>query len=192
MTSTGVPSSVTRAERRVGSRLVGRSMRHPRRRGVDHDDVVTRRQHEDGGQTAAQDSRSRSGGRAPGDRDVRRQRDAAEDRTVGQTRRAAAPPARRTPTSSEHCAGDDGGDEGAGSHGTTKLLDHHDELGESETRAALVLGQVEPEPTQPGQVVPERGKALVLRFEQGARRTRGVPLGQEVRGRLSPGRDGLR
>ncbi len=80
----------------------------------------------------------------------------------------------------EHRAGDDGGNEGAGSDGSAELLDHHDELGEPEARAALVLGQVKPEPTQLSQVGPEGGKTLVLRFEQGARRAAGVALGQEV------------
>ena len=86
------------------------------------------------------------------------ERDAAEDRSIGQT---GQQPCGQLVGADvvEHRAGDDGGNEGAGSDGAAELLDHHDELGEPEARAALVLGQVESEPAQLGQVGPEGGRA---------------------------------
>ena len=88
---------------------------HAARSDVDHDDVVPRGEDEQMGEATAQDRRSRAGGLAVRHRDVRRQRDRAEDRAVGQSgqqaRRAAhrarqrrsprwrSPSARRVPAS---------------------------------------------------------------------------------------------
>ena len=79
ITSAGAPDSTTRALRRVGSRLSGTSTVTPARADLDDDDVVACGQDEHMGEAAAQDRRSRPGGLAVRHRDVRRQRDAAED-----------------------------------------------------------------------------------------------------------------
>ena len=155
-------------------------------RCLDDDDVVARGEHEQVGEAAAQDRRRRSGGRARGHGDIGGERDAGGDRSVGQ----AGQELRR------HLLGRGGVHEGAGDHGRhersrrdgpAELFDDHDELGQSEARAAALFGQVEAQPAQGGQVVPERRESLGLSPEQGPGGAARIAFGQEVRGRPTQG-----
>ena len=147
ITSAGAPDSTTAvaAPRQVE---VVRDLHHDATRSNVHDDgVVTRGEDEQMGEATAQDRRSRAGGLAVRHRDVRRQRDAAEDRAVGQPGQEA----RRQRTGRgrvDHRAGDHRRHERSGRDGAAELLGHHDELGQPEAGAALVLGEVEAEPAE--------------------------------------------
>ena len=187
-TSTGAPSSVTRAAAPRRVEVVRDLDRHAARRRVDDDDVVARRQHEHMGEAAAQDRRRRPGGRAVRHRDVdveRRRRRAPTRRPV---RAAAAPPARRSAAASMHRAGDDRRDEGPRRHGPAQLLDHDDELGQAEARAARRPrgGGGPASRGRPGRPR-TAGSVSRLRLEQGPGGPAGVVLGQEVRGGLAQG-----
>ena len=135
----GAPSSVTRAARRVGSRL----RRHARRCTppadvVDDDGVVARGQDEDLGEATAQDRRRRPGGRASRHRDVGRRARRRRRRSRRPGPAAAVPPARPEPAASMHGAGDHGRHEGPRAQGAAELLDHDDQLGQPEARAAAL------------------------------------------------------
>ena len=83
-TSTGAPSSTTRAQRRVGSRLSGRSIRTPGASAVDHHGVVTRGEDEHVRLAPAEDGRRGAAGLSLPHGDVGGQPDAAEAGAVGQ------------------------------------------------------------------------------------------------------------
>ena len=157
----------------------------PRRR-IDDDGVVPRDEDEDVGEAAAQDRRHRSGGRASRHGDIRGQPDSAEGRPVGQAGQQVGGQlvGRR---GVDDRAGDDGRHEGPRCHGAAELLRHHHQLGQPEARAAPVLGEVQAEPAEGGQVPPERGQGLGVGLEQGAGGPAGIVLGQEFRGRLAQG-----
>ncbi len=156
------------------------------RRRVDHDGIVARRQHENVGEAAAQDRRRRPGGPPVAHRDVGRQPHASEHRSVGQPAQQAC---RQVvgPDLVDDRAGDDRRHERPGRQRPAQLLDHHDELGQAEARAAPRLGEVQAEPAQGGQVAPERGERLGLGFEQGPGGPSGIVFGEEIRGGLPKG-----
>ena len=87
----------------------------------------------------------------------------------------------------ERGAGDHRRDERSGRHGPAELLDHHDELLEPVARTAVLLGEVEPQPAQVDQVVPEVGDGLGRRLEQRPGGTASVSLLQELRGGVGEG-----
>ena len=64
--------------------------------------------------------------------------------------------------------GDHRGHERAGRHGPAELLDHDHQFRKTEARAAVLLGQVEAEPTEVAQVAPKAGQFLGLGLEQSA------------------------
>ena len=127
----------------------------------------------------------------PGDHDVGQR--AAEHRTGGTRQRRATPsaavspvsallsatdpmarPAARSATSSggaatlvHERAGQHGGQERTGRDHAAELLEHDGELEEAVALATHRLGEVEPEPAEADEVVPERGQLLGLGVDRG-------------------------
>ena len=87
----------------------------------------------------------------------------------------------------ERGAGDHRRDERSGRHRPAERLDHHDELLEPVARTAVLLREVEPQPAQVDQVVPEVGDGLGRRLEQRPGGTASVSLLQELRGGVGEG-----
>ena len=191
MISAGAPSSVTRAERRVGSRLTGTSTVTPPAATS-----TTMASSPAGSTRTWARPPPRTAGAVPAARPSRtvmsrRQCDAAEHRPVGQARHAGAPPALGADLV-DHGAGDHGGHEGPWRNSAAELFDHDDELREAEARATPRLGQVQAQPPEGGQVAPERREGLGLGVEQGAG---GTPRRRAWPGSPRPcarGRGGLR
>jgi hypothetical protein len=159
---------------------------HAPGRHLDDDGVVARGQHEDVGEAAAQDRRRRPGGLTVAHRDVGLERHAGADGPVGQPGQQSGRHLVGAGRVNDG-AGDHGRDEGPGRQRSPQLFDDDDQLGQAETRAAVLLGQVEAEPAQLRDVAPERGQGLGLCFEQDPGRPSGIVLGQEVRGGLAKG-----
>ena len=166
MTSPAAPSSVTRAVRRVGSRLARHLDADPARRRVHHDGVVARRQHEHVGEATAQYRRRRPGGRAPRHRDVRRQRDTAAGRPVGQARQPLRLQLVRS-DGVDHRAGDDRRHEGPGVTARPSSSTTTTSSGSPYPDPPDRLGEVQPQPAELGQVTPERRQLPPSGLEEG-------------------------
>ena len=66
------------------------------------------------------------------------------------------------------------GRNGPGASDAAELLDHHGQLGEAVALAPDRLGQVEPEPAEAGQLVPERRRRSSASASTAARTTAGA------------------
>ena len=116
---------------------------------------------------------------AVADGHVTAERHRADRRSVGQAGQQPGREVRRGGRR-ERRAGDHRRHERSGGHGPAELLDHHRQLGQAEPRAAVLLGDVQPEPAQPAQFGPEGGQLLGLRVEQRPGRLPGAAGAQEV------------
>ena len=176
-TVAGAPSRVTRAVRRVGSMLGGVSTVTPPRRPRPR----PRRRRPPPGAAAARPPPSTApaepGRGAAVDGDRAAQRDRAGHRAVGQAGQVGL--GGLAAHRGQHGAGDHRGHERARRHRPAQLLDDDDQLLEAVARAAVLLGDVQPEPAQAHQVVPERRQRLVGRLEQRPGGAAGVPLGRK-------------
>src|SRR5262249_43333166 len=73
-------------------------------------------------------------------------------------------------------------DERARCDRAAQRLDHDDELGQAEARALVLLGKVQAQPAEVGELVPERGQRLLFAFEQRAPGAARVVRAQELAG----------
>ena len=173
------PSSVTRPDRRVGSRFAGTSIFTP----PPATSTIT---------TSSPAGTTITSAR-PAPRTVPASPDAAPSRTstapprpIPALRVPSARPGRSapfvssSPAASSTRAGDDRRHERARGERATELLDHDDELLHPRARTAVRLAHVEAEPAEAGDVLPEVGARLVRGFEQRARGAAGVALAEEV------------
>jgi hypothetical protein len=92
--------------------------------------------------------------------------------------RAAAPP----PRLHEDRGRQHAGQERPRRHHAAQLLQHHGELRQARALAAVLLGHVQPEPAEPGDLLPRGGHRLLGRVEQ--RPGRGALPGEERAGHL--------
>ncbi len=167
----------------VGRHVEGDAVGRPGpARRADHRQVVADRHQHDVGE------RARHRGDGPVQRAISQfgapaQRHGADEGALGQAGQQPVP----------QVVVGDGGQRGAGHDGRherprrqvpTHLLDDHHQLGKPEPRAPVRLGQVEAEPAQPLQLVPEGGAGLLVGLEQVSGRSPGVALGEEPGGRL--------
>ena len=81
-------------------------------------------------------------------------------------------------------AGDHRGHERAGGEPGAELLDDDHELGETEAGAAVLLGDVQTQPSELGQCAPERRHGLGVGLEELTSGALGVVPGEEVGGDL--------
>ena len=165
----------------VGRHVDGDPVAH-----LDDGDVVAGGHEEHAGERAAEDDSGGTAGRPALDGDVSVERSGGSERAVRESRQP-----RRLRRIIRDCGDqrtdDDGGHERPGSIGTPQLLDDDRQLLEAVPRAAVLLGEVQAEPTELGQLAPELGQGLLGAVEQGTRRCAGVALGQEVGGRFGEG-----
>ena len=193
-TVAGAPSSVTLAARRVGSRLAGTSTWYAAGRTArSTSDVVA------GPAPAARRPGRRRAPRRPSRMalpsarvDVAAERDGADHAAVGQAGQQLLRRGHRAPAAARTALAITVGTNGPGATAPAQLLDHDQRLRQPEARAAELLGDVQAEPAEAGQLGPEAGQSLGLGREQGAGGRAGLVLGQEVRPRSRPGRGGLR
>ncbi len=186
MTCADAPSSFRRAVRRVGSRLPGTSTVTP------PPEVSTT-------MASSPAGRTRTWARPP-PRTAFAIPVALPPDTVMSDVSAippkADPSARPGRSCDGHLGGSDGVDDGTGDHGrhegsrrhgAAELLDHDDEFGQAEPRAAPLLGEVQAQPAQGDEIVPEGRKPFGLFQEQGASSPSCIALGEEIRGCLRKG-----
>ena len=160
--------------------------RHAAAPAVDDGDVVAHRDEQNVGEVTAEDHPGRAGGLAAGDDHVTAERHRASQRAVGQAGQQAGLSLRRADRG-EHGAGRHRGDERAGSDRAAQFLGHDDELGQAEAGAAVLLGQVQPEPAKLGQLGPVCRQPLAVGIQQGPGSAAGTALGQEIRDGLGEG-----
>ena len=114
------------------------------------------------------------------------QPDAAEAGAVRQPRHQAARDVSRRGRL-DRGAGDHGRDEGSRGQRAAQFFDDDDQLGQPEPGSAERLGQMEAQPAQFDEVVPEFRQLLGFGLEQGAGGPPGFVPGQEVGRRLGEG-----
>ena len=149
---TGSPSRRTVARRRVESRLLCSStVRHsassahqPSRRGTTTTLAVP-------APSTARHSRSCG---------VRGERHRSRRRAVGQARQQRRSASSSSAIRSTTAAASTVGRIGPGATARPELLQHDGQLGQAEARAAVLLGHVQAQPAQPGQLVPERRQGV--------------------------------
>jgi hypothetical protein len=164
----------------VGRRLDRDPLAH-----LDDGHVVAGRHEEQLREAAAEDGAGRPGRGVAVDGDRTAQGHRPGHRAVGQAGQVGL--GDLAAHRGQHGAGDHRGHERAGRHRAPQRLHHHDQFLEPVPRPAVLLGDVQPEPPQPHQVVPERRQALLGRLEQRAGGAACVPPGQEVGGRAGQG-----
>ena len=132
---------------------------------LDHDDVVTGGDHDELGEvpTEHQATVARGGGAVDGERAT--EADAGRGRAVDQAGEQAGGLLRRAGGGHDR-AGDDGGQERARGELTAELLDHDHQLGEAEAGAAVLLRDVQAQPSELGHRRPRRGQLLRVVLEQ--------------------------
>ena len=162
-----------------GVEVLGRLDRH----AVAHlhdGDVVSGEHQQHLGEPAAQHGAQGAGDLTVGDGDRAVEGDRTEARAVGEAREVLGLRG-VVGHGVERGARDHGRHERAGRHRPSQLLDDHHELFQPVARAAVLLGEVEPQPAQLHEVAPERGQLLGFGLQQRAGGAAGLPLGQEVR-----------
>ena len=157
--------------------------RHTGAAGFQQQDVIAGGNHQQVGEPGAEHDPGLTGGDPIFDLHAAVQADTRGDRSVGESRQHSRLLFRGA-VFGDHRRRDHGRYERAGRHRAAELLDHHHEFGQPIARTAVLLVDVQTQPTELDQVLPEAGPRLVGGVEERPRRPARLLRGQERAGHL--------
>ena len=132
---------------------------------VQDQDVSSERYDEDSGQATADHGLELSEHAPVTQLQVAVQRGARDARAIGEARQQSLLDL-RAGGAGDDCPGNHGGHVWAGRDRVAQLLDHYRELSQPVAGASVLLGQVQAEPSDLAQIIPERGQRIALGLER--------------------------